>query len=146
MLRRMHPDDAGHDRLDNTTDDDADVTTERSLWWALHRPETYALAALVMAVTATLGSLPGFEIAQAFNLGIGSDFRRPLAVAAAVRLGVAVLAAALAVLSIRHEDEDVSWSAPVARAALVVALVAAIFALIVFTGLLINDDDTGYRF
>ena len=140
MLPPMHPDDAGPDRLDNTTREDDAAAARQSLWWALHRPETYAVSALVLAVAALTGLLPGFEYTQAFELD-PTDIRGPLAVTAGVRLVVAVIAAGLAVASVRYEDEDSSWSAPLARAALVVAVVAALLALVTFLGVLTNDGE-----
>jgi hypothetical protein len=136
----MHPEDAGIDRLDNTTDAADELDANRSLWWALHRPETYALTAMAMALAALFGLLPGFEIAQAFDVGL-NGIRGPLAVTAGVRLALAVIAAALAVRSIATEDEDVTWSAPVARASLAVSVVATLFSAITIVGLLTHDGD-----
>lgn len=144
MLPPMHPD--NDPRLSDTID--GTESSGDSLWWALHRPETYALAAIVLAVGALFGGLlPSFEFVQAFdpNAG-GSDFRVTLGVAAGVRLGVAALAAALAVASLRTEDEDVTWSAPVARAALIVATLAALFALTILLGVLTVDGKPDYEF
>jgi hypothetical protein len=139
MLPPMHPDDAGLDRLDNPTDDNDHAAAQQSLWWALHRPETYALSALVLAAIALTQLLPSFEISQAWEVGDGNSFRGTLGLSAGLRLAVAVGAVVLAGLAIRTEDEDVTWSAPVARAALVVAVVAILFALAALLGVLTHD-------
>jgi hypothetical protein len=142
----MHPDDADTDRLDDQADDELG-TTDRSFWWALHRPETYALAAMVLAVAGLFGPLlPGFELVQAYDPGGSNEFRLSLGVTAGVRLGVAALAAGLAVASLRNEDSDVTWSAPVARAALIVAALAALFALAILLGVLAVDGKPDYEF
>jgi hypothetical protein len=135
----MHPDDAGLDRLDNTNDDDDGAAAERSLWWALHRPETYALSALVLAATSLTQLLPGFELAQAWEVGDNGSLRGSLGLSAGIRLAVAALAVVLAILATRHEDEDATWSPPVARAGLVVAIVALVFAVASLIGVLTHD-------
>jgi hypothetical protein len=57
----------------------------------------------------------------------------------AARAGVAVLAIGLAVLSIRAEDDDATWSPSLARAALVVSALAAAFAITTVVGVLVTD-------
>lgn len=142
------PADKPHDRRDDGRDDGSDLDFDDdpvgppSLWWAVHRPETYALAALTLAVATLLGLSPAYEIVQAFLLngnGNGDRGRLLLGIPAGIRLGVALLAIGLAVASIRSDDEDTTWSAPVSRAALVIAVLAAALALTTLIGLLVAD-------
>jgi hypothetical protein len=110
------------------------------LWWALHRPETFALSAFAVGMTTFIGLGPFYEVVQSFLLG-DQDYSlsTQLGVAAAVRAGVAVLAIGLAVLSIRAEDDDATWSPSLARAALVVSALAAAFAITTVVGVLVTD-------
>ena len=109
-------------------DDDDDEYLVRSYWWSLHRPETYAIVALAFAVGTLLSFGAGQEIAQAiiFASRASSTEQTLIYVLAGIRLGVALLAIGAAVLSIRSEDDDSSWSPPIARAAILVATLSAL--------------------
>jgi uncharacterized membrane protein len=101
-----------------------------NLWWAVHKPETLALAALVIAVALLMFTEPLQEFATLafFNTGNG-NIRDVYGTMAGIRLGMCVFALALAVMSIRSEDDDATWSPPVARAALIVGGLAALLAI-----------------
>jgi hypothetical protein len=141
----MTPEDDPHvERLSmgplDELDDDYDEAPRSSMWWALHRPETYAVAALALAVIAMVGLAPQ-ELEQALAYGQQGP-KTFLGVGAGVRLGIAALAVLLAIMSIRTEDEDSGWSQPVARAALVVGAVAvALAAASLITVLTTTSDD-----
>jgi hypothetical protein len=89
------------------------------LWWTLHRPETYSLAAFMLAALSVLNIGAGNTIASAVEVSSNNP-RLAFGVEAGIRLAVAVVAFGLGWLAVRFEDDDVTWSAPVARAALVV--------------------------
>ncbi|MBV9098191.1 MAG: hypothetical protein JO079_09050 [Frankiaceae bacterium] len=113
-------------------DDDhlGDELPARSYWWSLHRPETYALASLAVAFASLISVGPGQEIAQAVLYGVGgpSSGRDLLYALSGVRLAMALFAILAAVLSIRSEDADSTWSPPVARAGILLAIVDAVLA------------------
>lgn len=112
-------------------DPEEDEALRRSYWWSLHRPETYAIAALTFAVGTLLSFGAGQEIAQAIIFASrSSDTEQTLLyILAGLRLGVALLAIGSAVLSIRSEDDDTTWSPPVARAAILVASLSALLSI-----------------
>lgn len=106
----------------NLDDEPDEEFPKRSYWWSLHRPETYALAALATAIVTVVSLAPAQEIAQAiFFSSNGNSEKHLLLALSGIRLGVALIAILGAVLSIRSEDDDTTWSPPVARAALLVA-------------------------
>lgn len=135
MLRRMSPDEvAGAGDLEDYAD-----ARSPSLWWAVHRPETYAVAALALAFVTLFSIEIEFEVVHAFALNDNISERVLYGVPAAIRGGLALLAIGFAVMSIRAEDEDTTWSAPVARAAVVVALIGLAFAVTTVIGVLVSD-------
>ena len=118
------PDAISRFNLDEDPDDDL---PRRSYWWSLHRPETYALTAFALAFVTLLEVGAAQEIYQAiaFLIRPGSP-RDALFALAGTRLAIDLFAIGAAVLSIRSEDEDTTWSPPVARAAILVAVVSAL--------------------
>jgi hypothetical protein len=137
MLRRMPADESPH--LDDQFTQGAD--SDRSMWWAMHRPETYALAALVLAVTALFSFGPGRLLSEIFFINGDHGIRAPLATGAGIDAGLALVAFGLALASIRAEDEDATWSPPVARAALVVGGIAAAFQIVALIVLAVTTPD-----
>ena len=136
MLRRMTPEDIS----DTRKPEDSRPGGPQSLWWAMHRPETYAIAALALAVTTLFSVALEDEVVRAFTVGSSTlSLRVIYGVPAAVRGGLALGAVMLAVMSIRSEDDDTTWSAPVARAAIVLAVIAAAFAVTTVIGVLVSD-------
>lgn len=119
----------------------ARTAAERSLWWALHRPETYALAAIALAFVTLFSIEIEFEIVQAFSLNGNVGPRAVYGASAGIRGGLAVLAIVLAAMSVRSEDEDTTWSAPVARAALIVGVIGLAFAVTTLIGVLVSDPN-----
>jgi hypothetical protein len=107
---------------------------QRSLWWAGHRPETYALVALVTAVSGFFGLTEAFEVVEAFLINNNDSQQLVYGYAGGIRVAVALVAILAAILSIRSEDEDTTWSAPVARCALVVAVLAALLGAATIVG------------
>jgi hypothetical protein len=112
----------------NLDDEDDGDMPARSYWWSLHRPETYAIAALAIAFAALTNIGPAQEIAQAilFSINGPSSEKDLLYAIGGIRLALAVFAIVAAVLSIRSEDPDTTWSPPVARAALLLAILDAV--------------------
>jgi hypothetical protein len=130
-------------------DDDGDDAgiPQRSYWWSLHRPETYALVAFALAA-GTLISIGGAqELFQSVLLNLGStNSEKPLVYTlSGIRLGVAVLAILAAVISIRAEDDDTTWSPPFARAAILVATLSALLsaASLILTANASTSPDNG---
>jgi len=113
----------------NLDDHDGDDLPARSYWWSLHRPETYAIAALTIASGSLLTLAPIQELVRAILDAVTNTEERITIIAlSGSRLVVSLIAMFAAVLSIRSEDEDTTWSAPVARAALLVAALSAVIA------------------
>lgn len=114
--------------------------SSRSVWWAVHRPETYALAGFTLAVVALLQIGPADRLVQTFLLDDRSfSFSRQLGWGAAIYGLLALGGLGLAAAAIRTEDEDSTWSPPVARAALVVGVVALVIAVVAVIGVLVTD-------
>jgi 1,4-dihydroxy-2-naphthoate octaprenyltransferase len=116
------------DELASSAGDDLPEFTP-NLWWALYRPETYALSSLVLAVSVWIASAPIGEFLSLVFFDTGESFRNVYGTTAAIRLALALLAIGMAVTSIRSEDEDTTWSPPVARTALIIASIGALFAI-----------------
>jgi len=115
-----------YDLDDDPDDDDEDM--RRSYWWSLHRPETYAVASLVIALVTLISSAPAQELTQAIFYAVQERSQRTLLmVGSGIRLAVALFAIVCAMLSVRSEDEDSTWSPPLARAAILVAILSALF-------------------
>src|SRR4051794_26358474 len=103
-------------------DDYEELLRPRVARWAIHRCETYALAAVLIAV----GTLVGGGTVQDLQQAVLFSSHGPktfLNVGAGLHLGLGVLAFVLAALAISAEDEDSTWSPPVARAAAIVAVI-----------------------
>jgi hypothetical protein len=135
-------------KLDHDADDDDDLPP-RSYWWSLHRPETYAIAALTFALGTLLSFGASEEIAQAivFSVRSANSEHILLYTLAGIRLGGALLAIGTAALSIRSEDDETTWSPPVARAAILVAALSALLsvaALITIATASTPGDNTGF--
>jgi hypothetical protein len=108
--------------------DDGDELPPRRYWWSLHRPETYALTAFAIAFTSLLSS-GAQDLIQSILFALTShDEKTSLLTVSGARLGLALLAILAAAVSIRDEDDDSTWSPPVARAALLVASLATVLA------------------
>lgn len=127
-------------------DEPEDDLPERSYWWSLHRPETYALTALGLAVASLLTLGPAQEIAQAIILSGSHSEKALLLTLSGIRLGMSLLAILCAAISVRSEDEDTTWSAPVARAGLLLATLAALMSIgsLITVGLLSGDPNNGF--
>jgi peptidoglycan/LPS O-acetylase OafA/YrhL len=69
----------------------------------------------------------------------GFSFSKQLGWSAAVFALIALGGIGLAVVAIRTEDEDSTWSPAVARAALLLGAVALVFALVAVIGVLVTD-------
>jgi peptidoglycan/LPS O-acetylase OafA/YrhL len=110
-------------------DDSNDDLPERRYWWSLHRPETYALTAAVIALSSI--SAAATDLYQAILFALSTEFggKTSQLTVSATRLGMALLGVLAAAVSIRDEDEDSTWSPPVARAALLVTSLAAVLSL-----------------
>jgi hypothetical protein len=118
-------------RLDGDDPGDDDLP-RRSYWWSLHRPETYAVTALALAFVTLMSLAPAQELAQAVQVHSPNgpfDEKTLLLVVSSVRLGMAVLSIVCAGIAVRSEDDDVTWSAPLARAAILVAVVSALVSI-----------------
>jgi hypothetical protein len=127
----MSSDESDHITSYNLDEDHDDDLPQRSYWWSLHRPETYAITALALAFGTLLSFGAAQEIAQAILYSDrGSSTEEVLLyVLSGIRLGVALLAIGAAALSIRSEDDDTTWSAPAARAAILVASLSALLSV-----------------
>jgi hypothetical protein len=110
-------------------EDDGDHLPPRSYWWSLYRPETYALTGLAIGVLGLLGNAANQAITQAVFLNGPSSERALLLTSSGIRLGFALLGILAAVLSIRSEDDDVTWSPPVARSGLLIGALGAAVAV-----------------
>lgn len=138
MLRAMTTDE---ERPAQPTDE-VDAGPEPSLWWALHRPETYALTAFTLGFIDFVGRGPLYDVVRSYMVFATEDNTRvALGVPAALQAALALLAAGLAVASIRSEDEDVTWSASVARTALVVAALAFLLSVVSLFGIVTTNNE-----
>jgi 1,4-dihydroxy-2-naphthoate octaprenyltransferase len=127
MSRDMTSDESDAIRF-NLDEDPDDEDLQRSYWWSLHRPETYAIASLAIAIVTLVSFSPAQEVTQAiFYADRGDNQRTFLMIQAGIRLGVALFAIFGAMLSVRSEDDDSTWSPPLARAAILVAVLSALF-------------------
>ena len=127
--------------LDHEPDDDD--LPGRSYWWSLHRPETYAIASLAIAIVTLISLAPVQELTQAiFFADTGHSQRTFLIIESGIRLGVALLTIFGAMLSVRSEDEDSTWSPPLARAAILVAILAALFSAAALITAVVSSDPT----
>jgi hypothetical protein len=97
--------------------------------WALNPPETYSIASLALAIASIIGFGPGALLAEAIFINGEFSARGEVMTSSGVGVGICVVAIVLAWLAVRTEDEDSTWSPPIARAALVVALLAGVLAL-----------------
>jgi uncharacterized BrkB/YihY/UPF0761 family membrane protein len=124
----MTSDESDAIRSYNLDDDSHDDLPQRSYWWSLHRPETYALVAVLIAFSALISIGPAQEIAQAilFSVNGPSSEKDLLYAVGGIRLALSLLAIVAAVISIRSEDDDTTWSPPVARAAILLAILDAV--------------------
>lgn len=114
--------------LDDNDDSDDDLP-ERRYWWSLHRPETYALTAAVLALSTISAAATDLYQAILFALSTESEAKTSQLTVSGTRLGIALLGVLAAAVSIRDEDEDSTWSPPVARAALLVTSLAVLLTL-----------------
>jgi hypothetical protein len=114
----------------NLDDEPDGELPSRSYWWSLHRPETYALASFALAFTSLFALGAAQDLIEAISYGISPHEQKTgLLIVCIVRLGVSLIALLGAGLSIRDEDDDTTWSPPVARAALLLAGLAALFTI-----------------
>ncbi len=126
----------------NLDDDDPDGSLpQRSYWWSLHRPETYALTGFALAFGTLLSYGPAQELVQSIAFSIQSQSEHTvLYIASGVRLGIALLAILAAVISIRSEDDDTTWTPPVARATLLVAAFSALVSIAALIATAVGSD------
>jgi cell division protein FtsW (lipid II flippase) len=125
----------------NLDDDADDDMPSRSYWWSLHRPETYAIASLAIAIVTLISLGPAQELTQAiFFADSGDSQRKFLMIQSAVRLAIALFAVFGAMLSVRSEDEDTTWSPPLARAAILVAVLSALFSAAALITTAVSSD------
>lgn len=121
-----------HNLDDEISDTDGDADAPRGryhLWWATYAPETYALTALILAIASFILVEASNDFVQAYNIGHQTLGRTTLDIGNGIRAGIGAVAALLAAWSITLEDEDTSWSAPVARTALAIGVLGLVFAL-----------------
>lgn len=132
----------------NLDDDPHDDLPARSYWWSLHRPETYAIAALGLALVTLMSLAPSQELAQSILVAVHSPSGEKdyLYALAGIRLGLALIAIVTAMLSVRAEDEDTTWSPPLARAALLLAVLSALLsvAALITTATVSDNEDSGF--
>ena len=114
-------------RFNLDEDPDGDLPA-RSYWWSLHRPETDALASFALAIVTLMSVGGAQEIYQAIIFVVRSPGspRDALYALAGIRAAVGIIAIIGAAISIRSEDDDSTWSPPVARAAILVATISVI--------------------
>lgn len=125
----MTTDDAdGITRYNLDDDGIGDDLPARSYWWSMHRPETYAIVALAIGLVTLMSLAPAQELGQAlFIIGQTPNSEQDFLITlSGARLGVGLLGIFAAVLSIRSEDADSSWSPPVARAGLLLAVLGVL--------------------
>lgn len=148
MCRGMTSDESDAIRSYNLDDDaDGDDLPGRSYWWSLHRPETYAVASLAIAIVTLISLGPAQEVTQAIFYAEGGDSQRKfLMIQSGIRLAIALFAIFAAMLSVRSEDEDTTWSPPLARAAILVAILSALFSAAALITAAVSSDPSQPQF